>query len=936
MKINQTVVRGYSNIILFSLAIWIGNFDAFAISLGDRVQANGTVNVRQTPAGTLLGTQSSGSQGVTIGGPTVATLNGTSYTWWNVNFDSGTDGWVADIGLIAIVPAAPTLNSPGSGSSPGTTISTLTPTMSWNAVNGATDYGLYIYDVTTSTLIYNHDSVGNVTSLVLPSGTLTAGHSYRWNMRSHDSAGFSATYSALLYFQTQSSPAPSISSVSPTSMVADNNLHSFKVYGSNFDMTSSHLLFTDPLGNPYTSASHPAYENRVSASEFDYQIDNAGAAGTWTVKVQNPDGQTSGTVNFTVTNAPPPPSISSVSPTSMLADNNLHSFKVYGSNFDTTSSHLLFTDPLGNPYTSASHPAYENRVSASEFDYQIDNAGAAGTWTVKVQNPDGQTSGTVNFTVTNAPPPPSISSVSPTSMLADNNLHSFKVYGSNFDTTSSHLLFTDPLGNPYTSASHPAYENRVSASEFDYQIDNAGAAGTWTVKVQNPDGQTSGTVNFTVTNAPPPPSISSVSPTSMLADNNLHSFKVYGSNFDMTSSHLLFTDPLGNPYTSASHPAYENRVSASEFDYQIDNAGAAGTWTVKVQNPDGQTSSAVSFTVTNSTTTSGQGADFNVDGSPINWQQETSSSPSFLIIKAAQGRNTHSFLPSNMSSVPTVTNGFTFGVYDYADPDEYANPLTMVTDPSNSGAVIADAQATANAYYQIAKPYLTAGHLQPALDLEDDLNEAGNGLGEGGFNIRSYVTGAPVWTWSQIAEWVAAWTTQLQQDLQHDGGPVVTPILYMNQNYAQNLSPSLINSFLSSPVTFQLWVSDINDSPNIDPNPSIGSWPTWAIEQYDWTGTTPPGDLDALNSSAALTSLEISGGSGGASPPMTSSPKLTGTTFTLSVPTQVGTNYVLEFKNFLSDAVWTPIQTNSGNGTQMTLTNTGVVGPSRFYHIRVQ
>jgi hypothetical protein len=82
--------------------------------------------------------------------------------------------------------------------------------------------------------------------------------------------------------------------------------------------------------------------------------------------------------------------------------------------------------------------------------------------------------------------------------------------------------------------------------------------------------------------------------------------------------------------------------------------------------------------------------------------------------------------------------------------------------------------------------------------------------------------------------------------------------------------------------------------------------------------------------------IPSTGGSGGGSAPVISNPKLAGSTFTLSVPTQTGTNYVLEFKNFLSDAVWTSIQTNSGNGGMMNFTNTGTVSPSRFYRIRAQ
>jgi hypothetical protein len=71
-------------------------------------------------------------------------------------------------------------------------------------------------------------------------------------------------------------------------------------------------------------------------------------------------------------------------------------------------------------------------------------------------------------------------------------------------------------------------------------------------------------------------------------------------------------------------------------------------------------------------------------------------------------------------------------------------------------------------------------------------------------------------------------------------------------------------------------------------------------------------------------------------PVIISSPKLTGTTFTLSVPTAVGFNYVLEFKNSLSDINWTGVQTNRGSGGMIGLTNNGAIGSSRIYRVRVQ
>jgi len=70
--------------------------------------------------------------------------------------------------------------------------------------------------------------------------------------------------------------------------------------------------------------------------------------------------------------------------------------------------------------------------------------------------------------------------------------------------------------------------------------------------------------------------------------------------------------------------------------------------------------------------------------------------------------------------------------------------------------------------------------------------------------------------------------------------------------------------------------------------------------------------------------------------PTISNPTLTGTTFTLSVPTQVSFNYILEYKNSLSDASWVAVQTIGGTGGTITLTDTTTTGSSRFYHVRVQ
>lgn len=108
---------------------------------------------------------------------------------------------------------APTIVTPGSVSSPGSTISGLTPTFTWNSATNATGYGLYIRDMTTNTLIYpNASGITSTplsgTSYSLPSGYLVNGHTYRWAMTSFTNSTESAQ-SGYLYFQT-SAPVSTI------------------------------------------------------------------------------------------------------------------------------------------------------------------------------------------------------------------------------------------------------------------------------------------------------------------------------------------------------------------------------------------------------------------------------------------------------------------------------------------------------------------------------------------------------------------------------------------------------------------------------------------------------------------------------------------------------------------------------------------------------
>src|SRR3989344_2390269 len=73
--------------------------------INDRVQVNATtLNVRSTANGTILGAQTTNALGTVIGGPT----NSGGFNWWNINYDTGTDGWSAEDYLIKYTAPSPT------------------------------------------------------------------------------------------------------------------------------------------------------------------------------------------------------------------------------------------------------------------------------------------------------------------------------------------------------------------------------------------------------------------------------------------------------------------------------------------------------------------------------------------------------------------------------------------------------------------------------------------------------------------------------------------------------------------------------------------------------------------------------------------------------------------------------------------------------------
>ncbi len=75
-----------------------------AFSLDQYVVAKSLSNIRKSAGGKLVGTQIKGALGVVVGGPVRASIGGSDYWFWNINFENDPDGWVSE-SMIKNAPA---------------------------------------------------------------------------------------------------------------------------------------------------------------------------------------------------------------------------------------------------------------------------------------------------------------------------------------------------------------------------------------------------------------------------------------------------------------------------------------------------------------------------------------------------------------------------------------------------------------------------------------------------------------------------------------------------------------------------------------------------------------------------------------------------------------------------------------------------------------
>jgi hypothetical protein len=89
--------------------------------------------------------------------------------------------------------------------------------------------------------------------------------------------------------------------------------------------------------------------------------------------------------------------------------------------------------------------------------------------------------------------------------------------------------------------------------------------------------------------------------------------------------------------------------------------------------------------------------------------------------------------------------------------------------------------------------------------------------------------------------------------------------------------------------------------------------------------SNPAGSVSSEAASLVVRGLQISFS--------LSNPSKSNTTFTVSFPTITNRNYVLQYKNSLSESAWTAVATVSGNNEKKSLMDTFATGNQRFYRM---
>ncbi len=383
-------------------------------------------------------------------------------------------------------------------------------------------------------------------------------------------------------------PLPTITSLSPSRIIAGNGAFAMNVYGTNFASPTVVNWGTTPLvtirtGGSTLLAQVPA--NLVAT------------VGTASVTVTTAGG-TSAPASFTI--APPSPAIASLSPSSAAAGGPAFTLTINGANFVRDMEILWGSTWVASTYVSAT------QVTTTIPASLIATAAEDG---VVLYAPGIGWSNTAYFTIN--PAPPTITSLGPASGAAGGAGFMLTINGTAFTPGATSMWGTTPLGTIYVNPT------QLTAAVPASLIVNSG---TGSVTVTTAAG-TSVPATFTIN--PSPPEINGLSPAVATAGGAAFTLTISGQYFTPVSIAKWGSTALATTYIS------QTQLMAAIPATLI---AAAGTASITVSTAAG-TSAQVTFTINPAlritTTTMPAGTAGNAYSGPIN---VTGGSPGYTWI----------------------------------------------------------------------------------------------------------------------------------------------------------------------------------------------------------------------------------------------------------------------------------------------------------------
>jgi hypothetical protein len=302
---------------------------------------------------------------------------------------------------------------------------------------------------------------------------------------------------------TINNPAPTETSLSPTSATAGGAAFTLTVNGTGFVSTS--VVKFNGAAKTTTFVGATQLTAAITAADI-------ATAGTVSVTVTNPapGGGTSGNLSFTI-NAASGPTLTSIAPISTTVGGAAFTLTLTGTGF-VAGATLNFGSNPGLTPSSITSTQIVATIPAADIT-------TAGTVNVTITNPaGGGTSNVQVFTINN--PAPTETSLSPTSATAGGAAFTLTVNGTGFVSTS--VVKFNGAAKTTTFASATQLTAAITAADI-------ATAGTVSVTVSSPSSGTSNAASFTINN--PAPTVSSLSPSTAVASSGAFTLTLNGAGF---------------------------------------------------------------------------------------------------------------------------------------------------------------------------------------------------------------------------------------------------------------------------------------------------------------------------------------------------------------------------------------------------------------------